>query len=247
MLTVGIEMNNEWKYITGAMALIFLAATGMLLVKDLDQPTRFIYVLLRPQWKSWLTIGGYAITLFGGLVSGWIAAVYFDFGQLASVAFVLSATMATVVAIYTAFLFAQAKGRDFWQSPTLVLHMFTHSIMAGSAVLLLTAEFISASIAWIEFNTALLFGSIVFNLILMLIELTITHPTQDAKTVVSMIVRGRYKTHFWIGAITIGNILPLVFLSDLINMPLASVIMVLIGIFITEKIWVEAPQRIPLT
>lgn len=247
MLTKGIELSDKWKYAAGAMALVFLAATGALLVKDLDQPKRFLYVLLRPQWQSWLTKGGYAITLFGGLVTGWLAAVYFGFGQLASVVFMLSAVMATLVAVYTAFLFAQAKGRDFWQSPALVLHMFTHSIMAGSAAMILMAQFLTPSNEWLEFNKTLLLASTVFNIVLMLIELTITHPTQDAKTVVSMIVRGRYKTMFWMGAVAFGNILPLVLLSGFINLFAVASMVSLIGIFITEKIWVEAPQRIPLT
>ncbi|MEK6781797.1 MAG: 4Fe-4S dicluster domain-containing protein [Bacteroidota bacterium] len=247
MIANGTELNHEWKYAIGALSLVFLLATGVLLVKDLDQPSRFLYVLLRPQWKSWLAKGGYAITLFGGLVTCWIVAVYFEFENLAAVAFILSVMMATIVAVYTAFLFAQAKGRDFWQSPTMVLHMFTHSIMAGSAALLIWAVFMSAPKEWIKFNEALLWWSTIFNLVLMLIEVSITHPTQDAKTVVSMIVSGRYKINFWMGAIVIGNILPLGLLSDIINLSIIASIMSLIGIFITEKIWVEAPQRIPLT
>ena len=46
-----------------------MGLTGGLLVKDIDRPDRFLYVLLRPQWKSWLVRGAYIITVFGGLVS----------------------------------------------------------------------------------------------------------------------------------------------------------------------------------
>jgi hypothetical protein len=125
--------------------------------------------------------------------------------------------------------------------------MLTHSLMAGSAALLLTAQFMSSSNEWIEFNKTLLFGATVLNLLLMLVELTITHPTKDARTVVHMIVRGRYKTKFWMGAITFGNIVPLVFLSGLPFHSWVAPILSLIGIYLTERIWVEAPQRIPLT
>jgi Fe-S-cluster-containing dehydrogenase component/formate-dependent nitrite reductase membrane component NrfD len=247
LLTGGLELDAAWNYALGAIALFFLAATGGLLVKDLDQPKRFLYVLLRPQWKSWLTRGGYAITTFGGLVTLWLVAVYFDVITLTNIAFLASAVLAIVVAIYTAFLFAQAKGRDFWQSPTLVLHMLTHSIMAGAAAILIASQFLAATDGWIALNETLLAGSIAFNLLLMLVELTITHPTQDAKSVVSMIVSGRYKTMFWVGAILFGNIVPLVLLSRIISQPAIASVVVLVGIFITEKIWVEAPQRIPLT
>lgn len=247
MATGGIELNETWNYTMGILALLFLGATGALLVMDLDQPKRFIYVLLRPQWKSWLTKGGYAITFFGGMVTLWLAAIYLEATSLAPIAFGLSAVLAVLVAIYTAFLFAQAKGRDFWQSPTLVLHMLTHSILAGSAIILIASEFITAEPSWLALNTTLLIGSITFNLILMLIELTMTHPTQDAKSVVEMIVSGRYRIMFWIGAILLGNIIPLILLTGIIGQPALASAAVLIGIFITEKIWIEAPQRIPLT
>ena len=44
------------------MAMFFLVVTGILLVVDLKQPKRFLYVLLRPQWQSWLVRGAYIIT-----------------------------------------------------------------------------------------------------------------------------------------------------------------------------------------
>ena len=42
--------------------------------------------------------------------------------------------LAVVAAVYTAFLFAQAKGRDFWQNPLLSVHLLAHALLAGSAV-----------------------------------------------------------------------------------------------------------------
>ncbi|HEY5692503.1 MAG TPA: NrfD/PsrC family molybdoenzyme membrane anchor subunit, partial [Cyclobacteriaceae bacterium] len=244
---MSIEVENNGKMFAGSLALIFLAITGALLVKDLDQPKRFLYVLFRPQWKSWLAKGAYVITFFGALISGWVVSLYFEANQLANLFFMAGALFAVMVAVYTAFLFAQSKGRDFWQSPTLVLHMFVHSLMAGSAVFLLAASFISTDLTWLNFNTTVLMGSTMINLILMLIELTITHPTHDAKRVVAMITTGRYKVLFWVGAIAVGNALPLLLVTDLVAFPEGGALLVLIGIFITEKIWVEAPQRIPLT
>ena len=51
------------------MTLFFMGLTGALLVKDLDRPDRFLYVLLRPQWRSWLVKGAYIITVFGLIVT----------------------------------------------------------------------------------------------------------------------------------------------------------------------------------
>lgn len=247
IIFAGIELGDDWLYATAAVALVFLGLTGAFLVKDLDQPKRFLYVLLRPQWNSWLAKGGYAITLYGGFVTAWIALTYLDLAVAANVFFVLSAVMAVTVAIYTAFLFAQAKGRDFWQSPSMVFHMITHSMMAGSAAILLLSEFIPVSADYLAFNSTILFVSIIANICIMFFELTITHPTHDAKSVVAMIVKGRYSTLFWTVAIIVGNLTPLVLMTEFANQPAIASLCILLGVFVTEKIWVEAPQRIPLT
>jgi hypothetical protein len=125
--------------------------------------------------------------------------------------------------------------------------MLTHSLMAGSSALLLAQSIMPVTVEWFAFIKMLLTGSILFNLVLMFLELTVTHPTQDARMVVSMIVSGRYKRMFWIGAISLGNLAPLLaFLADTYPLQLAP-LFALAGIFFTEKIWVEAPQRIPQT
>ena len=64
-----VHLSSESFWITSLVSLFFLVATGVLLIKDLDQPSRFIYVLLRPHWKSWLVRGGYTITVYGGLLT----------------------------------------------------------------------------------------------------------------------------------------------------------------------------------
>jgi formate-dependent nitrite reductase membrane component NrfD len=241
----GLTYSTETSWLGIALGLIFLTLTGALLVKDLDQPARFVYVILRPQWNSWLVKGGYAITVFGGLLTVWAAGLFFNLPILETIGFWGSAVTAILVAVYTAFLFAQAKGRDFWQSPTLPLHMLVHSFMAGSAALLIGAIFMEAGVVWIDFLINVLVISIIANLVILVFELTITHPTQDAKTVVHMIVAGRYKTKFWAGVIVLGNLTPLVMLT--LGAPAAvAALIALLGIIITETIWVEAPQRIPL-
>ena len=157
--------------------------------------------------------------------------------------------VAVVVAVYTAFLFAQAKGRDFWQSPTLALHMLVHSIMAGAAALGLVSLLQGEAITWAPFLNRVMAIGIGVNLLVMLIELMTTHPTMDAHTTVNMILKGRYATKFYVLVVILGNVLPLLlilFAPSIAVLAVASVL-VLAGILFTEQIWVEAPQRIPLT
>jgi Fe-S-cluster-containing dehydrogenase component/formate-dependent nitrite reductase membrane component NrfD len=243
---MGIDFSSETTWLGMGLGIVFLTLTGALLVKDLDQPTRFVYVILRPQWNSWLVKGGYAITIFGGMVSLWAAGKFFEIPLVETIGFWSSAISAVLVAVYTAFLFAQAKGRDFWQSPTLPLHMLIHSIMAGAAALAIGAYFIGSDSNWDSYLAYLVAGTIAINLVVMVFELTITHPTEDARRTVDMILKGRYKMRFWLGVVVIGNFLPLTLILAGVSLPIASAI-ALVGIVLTETIWVEAPQRIPLT
>src|SRR6185295_7498799 len=93
------------------VALFFLALTGVLLVADLRQPRRFLWTLTRPQWRSWLTRGSYVIAAYGFLLGlealaalGWLPF------RLPRASTSLTVLLAVFTAVYTAFLFGQAKG-----------------------------------------------------------------------------------------------------------------------------------------
>ncbi len=248
-LNVGDVSDNMW-WTSISIGLIFLMLTGIFLVMDLDQPKRFVYVLLRPHWGSWLVKGGYSITAYGGLLTALGASIYFGWDMVFNIVFYLTGAIAIMVAIYTAFLFAQAKGRDFWQSPTLTIHMLVHSLMAGSALFIIwNILFLNENVAWPLFLKIVLIAGLLVNLSTMWIELTMTHPTKDAKITVDSIIKGRYKTKFWVGVVLMGNIVPIILLgfSSFSSLSLISSILVLIGIYFTEQIWVESPQRIPLS
>ena len=236
-----------WSY---GLGILFLSITGILLVMDLDQPKRFLYVLLRPHWTSWLVRGGYTITLFGGLVVLLSAMLFFNFTFIKPVINWITMFTAVLLAIYTAFLFGQAKGRDFWQSPGLALHMLIHSFMAGAAVFAILGLFNHDGLEWTNYIRVLALLTIGLNLVTLCFELVSKHPTEDAKHVVNMITKGRYAGLFYTMVLFVGNILPFILLNinngNKLLLGIAGITM-LIGIFFTEKIWVEAPQRIPLS
>lgn len=202
-----VENTPQW---TGlALGLGFLGLTTLLLIKDLDQPMRFLYVLLRPQWRSWLTLGGYAITLYGMLLTLLGLAKYAGWLDLAALVWWPATVFAVITAVYTAFLFAQAKGRDFWQSPILSLHMLVHAVIAGAAAYALCGLFTGGETSWSQFLQKVLYVSIAFNLLILLFELITTHPTADAKRAATMIVSGRFRLLFWFGTVLLGNLIPL--------------------------------------
>jgi hypothetical protein len=63
-----------------------------------------------------------------------------------------------------------------------------------------------------------------------------------------MITRGRFSYQFWLGMVLVGNLLPLLFLmtGQAGSLALAG-LLILIGLYIGERIWVKAPQMIPLS
>jgi Ni/Fe-hydrogenase subunit HybB-like protein len=145
-------------------------------------------------------------------------------------------------AIYTAFLFAQAKGRDFWQSHLAPYQMAVHAILAGGAGVILLTDGVSTELAFA------LSGLLLLNLGIFASELTSSQLTNDAQKAAEMILNGRYSWHFWT-AIALTRVIPLLILfTGLAVMPLQLVAAVmLVGILVTEHIWIRAPQLIPLS
>ena len=207
-----MEMPLLVKQIGAIVSLIFLTITGVLLIMDLGRPDRFLYVLFRPQWKSWLSRGSYIITIYGGLLTLWLLASFAGFENLLRYIEPFGIIFALLSAVYTAFLFAQAKGRDFWQSPMLGLHMIVHSLMAGFAVFLLVNLFLKVNEGFTMILIFFSIAAIAVHMITLAIELTTTHSTEDAHKVVKMIISGQFSRAFWWGMIFAGNVLPLAIL-----------------------------------
>jgi formate-dependent nitrite reductase membrane component NrfD len=227
------------------LGLLFLGGTGALLMADLDQPRRFVYVLLRPQWRSWLVRGAYLITAFGAALVVWLGVALFVQGAPPAWLGAVLVVLAVATAGYTALLFAQAKGRDFWQSPLLGVHMVAHAVMAGSAVYLLVVPW-SRDPAWPRFVWVTAVTAIAVKLVCDGLELATTHPSVDAARTVRSIVRGRYARLYWGGVVLAGCLVPLGLLTiSTWVAPIAGLAM-LAGVYLAEHIWVSAPQQLPL-
>ena len=232
-LSVESEMNGL------IVSLIFMGFTGGLLVKDLDRPDRFLYVLLRPQWKSWLVRGAYIITGFGGLVSLKLLDNYLELGL--AWLWIPGLVFAGLGAVYTAFLFNQARARDLWQTPIQsAIHMLVHAIMAGSVVMMIIAP---DSSQWMA--NILLWG-IVANMIIMAKEILMPHDTPDTKKAIHLMTKGYYSKYFWAG-IVMGSLIPIVVLSAFPSMSLIAGGLALVGIYLTEFVRIRVPQMIPLS
>ncbi|MCL4729173.1 MAG: polysulfide reductase NrfD [Planctomycetes bacterium] len=214
-------------------ALVFLAITGALLIKDLDQPKRFLYVLLRPHWTSWLVRGAYIVTAFGAILTAWIVVHALGLRQVLPWLAWPMAGLALAASVYTAFLFGQCKGRDFWQSPALIVHMFVHAPLAGFGVLCLIGQ-----------DGRIGLGiSLVVSLAVIFAEVFGKHATQDASATAKDMRTGRAAKWFYGGVIAVGHIAPLGLLALGKTGAVFAAIAMFLGMAVTEYLWVYLPQK----
>jgi Fe-S-cluster-containing dehydrogenase component/formate-dependent nitrite reductase membrane component NrfD len=241
----------------GFVSLLFIGLTTLLLVIDLDQPARFFYILLRPQWNSWLARGAFLMVGFTAAAGLWWlieAGAYFHLLPADVAAAVrlpamgIGALLALGVAVYTAFLFGQAEGRDLWQSSLLPVHLLVQSAMAGSGVLMVILAAQKAAPALLA-GTGLMFAlSLVIDLIVTFFgEFGMPHASEVAARAAHDITRGNYRNHFWLGSLTLGHVIPLalVFFAGGSLAGVAAAVCSLIGLYFFEYAFVMAPQEIP--
>lgn len=247
LLTVFGVTDDRLRWIGALLGLAFLAATGVLLIMDLDRPDRFLNVLFRPQWRSWLVRGAYTISAYGGLITLWMLLKILGLNSHAEVVGIILVPFAALSAMYTSFLFAQARGRDYWQNPMLPVQMLLHSLMSGSAILVIAI--VMAGSIFISPVSAFLFWATTAHLLLTTIEMLTQHPTHDAQLAARMISQGKYKGAFWLGVILAGNTIPLLILSllSVSTYLVVASLCVLAGVALSNYLTVRVPQLIPLS
>ena len=237
--------------IAAVTSLVFIGITTVLLILDLEQPMRFHWVLLRPNWNSWLVKGGYILTATGGVLTAVAAGWLLGFENLVThpVTLGVGAVLAAATAVYTAFLFSQSKGRDLWQSPTMPLHMFTQAVIAGSAATgLLGLAGVAEFDAFVDLSRIALGAGVLTHLLIVASEILTPHQTEDAEEAAARITRGRFRQAFWLGAVVVGMVLPLAAIaaSGSAVAVAAGGVLALAGLFAFEYCWITAPQTISL-
>ena len=246
-------LDSTTALVGGFLVLLFIGLTTGLLVLDLERPERFLYILLRPQWKSWLARGAVLLVAFstiGGLwwLYEWGAMLFsYDLPALRTAFLWLGLPLAVGVAIYTAFLFAQAEGRDLWQSPLLPFHLLVQAFMVGAGALLVVALFVALPAGWLPFLRLTFIIALLVDLFVTLVgEFGIPHASEVAARAAHEIRAGRYRNHFWWGSIVLGHVLPLGLL--LLPWGFAAAIAglcAIAGLYLFEYAFVMAPQEIP--
>jgi|TARA_B100001996_G_scaffold225537_1_gene173692 hypothetical protein len=135
MLSGMVEMSDELWTITISVGIVFLAITGLLLVIDLDRPERFLYVMLRPNWDSWLVKGAYILSAYGGVLALSAGVIILDLDRsLIAYLAIAGLPLALLTGVYTAWLLMQAKGRSWSEDSLLPVKFLIETIAIGAAV-----------------------------------------------------------------------------------------------------------------
>ncbi len=165
----------------------------------------------------------------------------------------LGLPLAIGVAIYTAYLFSQAEGRDLWQSSLLPIHLLFQAVMAGSGAMLVILLFLPdapdelGNIAW----TGFVIGVMLDLFVLLIGEFSIPHASEVAAQAAHEISHGHYKNFFWWGSVALGHVLPLILgvvvatVTDQAVLGAIAGISAVIGLYLYEYAFVMAPQEIP--
>jgi formate-dependent nitrite reductase membrane component NrfD len=161
--------------------------------------------------------------------------------------------LAIGAAIYTAYLFGQAEGRDLWQSTLLPAHLVIQATMVGAAVLLLLGLIVPMSSTLLITLTWIFGVMLIIDLFVILLgEFGMPHASEVAARAAHDISHGKYRRHFWGGAIGLGHLLPLVLILlagvGAAVSPLLLAIAALAavaGLYLFEYVFVMAPQEVP--
>jgi hypothetical protein len=218
------------------VATAFLAATGGLLLWDLDHPERFYMIFTRRRWASWLVRGAFIITGYGAVLGAHFAASFLPGHAIHAWLAVAGLPLGLMTAVYTAYLLAQAKARDLWQSALLPPHLAVQAVLLGSAVLLPFAggAAVAGALGWI------LAVSTLAHLLFVAGEASMAHATAHARLAAWEMTTGRFRYFFGAGVVLMLPALATPWIG-VVAVPFA-----LLGMLLHEHAYIQAGQAVPL-
>ncbi len=233
---------------------LFIAITLVLLIADLKRPDRALYLVLKANPTSWLVWGAYILGIFGVIEAVWFLCAVFGFTTGLYWLLIPAVLFGAGAAGYTAFLFGQAEGRDFWQSPLLLPTLLAQAILAGSSALGLLSVALNVGNAITSILAMMLFIALAVHGMLVLVEVLGSHANSHVAAAAHYVTRGPLQYIFWGPFFAVGTLLPLVLLvigwfapgSQPVLLCFAG-LFALAGLFAYEHCFVTAGQSVPLS
>ncbi|MBB5159924.1 NrfD/PsrC family molybdoenzyme membrane anchor subunit [Saccharopolyspora phatthalungensis] len=256
---LGVDLGLLGTVVAPALGVVGVAVTGVLLVWDLKQPKRFLYLLLKPNPTSWLVWGAVVLGVFAAIATAWLC-----MGVLTAAGVVSTQTAevvldplawavvpaAALTAGYTGFLFGQAEGRDLWQSPLLFWHLIVQAVMVGAGALLLFA-FLDPSGESVALVARSLAISTLLHVAMLLLEYLGRHPTRNSQAAAHMVTHGRYARVFWAGGVALAIVAAVAaatgWQGTSVMLPVLAGVVVQAALLAYESVFVRAAQDVPLS
>lgn len=230
---------------------VFTAITGVLLVADLKQPGRFLYILTKSNTSSWLVRGAWILGAFAGVTGLWGLLDLINAESILPWLALPQVVLSAGVAGYTAFLFGQCEGRDLWQTPLLLPTLLAQAVVAGAAsygLLDLVIEVPEATAV-----RATMLGGLGALSLLILTEV-VSHGSRSVELATLEMTRGRYAQRFWLGGVVLGLLVPIVLTAIALSadgaasgLSAVAGLAALVGLFAYEDAYVRAGQSVPLS
>jgi formate-dependent nitrite reductase membrane component NrfD len=238
-------------WVFGGGALLFLAITTVLLVADLKRPERFLYILMRPNWNSWLARGAVVLMAYGAVATAWTASVVFAGSAGLRPLSMAGAVLGALAAAYTGWLFAQSKGRVLWMRRSLWAHLIVQAMVTGAAVAILVHPWIGMPDLVLDWLRLSLVASLVVHGFFVLTEHWMAPRDREAEFARAsrLVTHGPYARRHWILGMGLGIVVPALILGFTGATALWGVaaILALIGIWSEEDTLVRAGQALPIS
>ncbi len=249
-LGVGYEQERDLIAIAApALSLALITLTALMLVVDLERPERFMRVLLQPNWSSWLAIGSFLLAISGALSALWlIVELAGGEGAIAIIAWI-TVPLSLGVAVYSAFLFWQAPGRELWQTWVFAPHLVARAVVGGAAALQIVLAFAETEREPNEALAVALLVGLGVSALATAVEFS-RRGTVHLRRATALAVRGRLAPLLWggvAGGHAISAALAVVYLAadGSAGLLVAGAIVALVSLFALDEVWVRAGQSVP--
>ena len=246
------ESGKNLRFMTAAVAFVFINIFLLFTLADLHQPFRFWHILVHPSFSSSIAWGTFMASAFLGLLTLLVFLAYTKKDELFDKVLFWTAILAIPVTLYTAALMSQCTARELWQMPAESAQMILAALLAGSAAMILvggnklTYEAkkslgvilgLSALMAFIIYMSEYIFGP--------------GKAEEIAATIEYIKGDGPYTVMFWLGQ-WMTYLLPMLLIvlsraSKSENILKLAAILALVGLFIVKHVWLMIPQLLPMS
>ncbi len=215
---VSIFFKNPLGMILGWVLCLVLGCGFFMM--HMGHPLRAYRAILRPQ-SSWISRGGIFLGSFGALGALYILLSYLMPARDFMVLKIIVGLLCILVAIYAGMLMSYVRAVPLWNSGLLPMSYVVAGLWSGAEILLAVHLLTGAPIEQLELWISILLPSFALVLILYLISITSSSPIGWAS--VKRIIAGDLALHFYLGAVIIGLLFPIIVVLYSLSVGIASV------------------------